>query len=65
MDKHPGFVAQHTEVPWRAIRNMRNRVAHGYFKIDDEVLWETIETALPALLAQLPVVIAAADRQTD
>lgn len=65
MDAYPDFVGRHTAVPWRAIRNMRNRVAHGYFKIDYEVLWETMAAALPALLAQLPAVIAAAHQQTD
>lgn len=29
MDKHSDFVGQHPEVPWRAIRNIRNQVAHG------------------------------------
>jgi uncharacterized protein with HEPN domain len=62
MDDYSGFVAQHPAVPWRAIRNMRNRVAHGYFRVDYDVLWETVTTALPALLAELPAVIAAADR---
>lgn len=62
MDGHPEFVAQHPAVPWRAIRNMRNQLAHGYFKVDNERLWNTVVSALPELLAQLPVVIAAADR---
>lgn len=64
MDGYPDFVAQHPEVPWRAIRNMRNRVAHGYFKIDYEVLWTTMTVALPELLIQLPSVIAAAKQHT-
>lgn len=65
MDAYPDFVATHPAVPWRSIRNMRNRVAHGYFKIDYELLWDTMEAALPALLSELPTVIAAADQQTD
>jgi uncharacterized protein with HEPN domain len=32
---------------------MRNRIAHGYFEIDLELVWRTIQTALPALLKQL------------
>lgn len=64
MNAYPDFVAQHPAVPWRSIRNMRNRVAHGYFKIDYELLWETMAAALPELLNQLPAVIAAADQQT-
>jgi uncharacterized protein with HEPN domain len=27
--EHPDFVAQHPQVPWRNIKGMRNRIAHG------------------------------------
>ena len=29
------------EVPWRVIIDMRNRVSHGYFDIDLDVVWNT------------------------
>ena len=54
MDHHPGFAASHPAVPWRSMRGMRNRVAHGYFDINLEVVWETVQTALPDLLSRLP-----------
>jgi uncharacterized protein with HEPN domain len=31
MDKHSEFIADHSEIPCRGMRGMRNRVAHGYF----------------------------------
>ncbi|AEG91770.1 HepT-like ribonuclease domain-containing protein [Ramlibacter tataouinensis] len=63
MAGHADFLARHPQVPWRSIRDMRNQVAHGYFTIDTEVVWRTVQDALPDLLAKLPVVIAAADQQ--
>jgi uncharacterized protein with HEPN domain len=33
---------------------MRNRMAHGYFDIDLDVVWEAVQERLPALLNQLP-----------
>jgi len=33
--------------------HMRNRIAHGYFDINLEVVWDTVQTALPALKSQL------------
>jgi uncharacterized protein with HEPN domain len=39
---------------------MRNRIAHGYFEINLDVVWETVRTALPDLLRVLP----AADQET-
>jgi uncharacterized protein with HEPN domain len=35
------------------MRGMRNRVAHGYFDINLDVVWDTIETALPDLWSRL------------
>jgi uncharacterized protein with HEPN domain len=32
------------------MRGMRNRIAHGYFDIDLDVVWDTVQNALPALL---------------
>ncbi len=32
---------------------MRNRVAHGYFDVNLEVVWDTIRSALPELREQL------------
>lgn len=36
MDRHPEFADRHPEIPWRSIRGMRNRIAHGYFDINLE-----------------------------
>jgi uncharacterized protein with HEPN domain len=38
------------------MRGMRNRIAHGYFAINLDVVWDTVQTALPDLLQQLPAV---------
>jgi len=56
MDDHPAFTQAHPDVPWRNMRGMRNRIAHGYFDINLDVVWETVRTALPELLKQLPVI---------
>jgi uncharacterized protein with HEPN domain len=32
---------------------MRNRLAHAYFDIDSDVLWESVNDGLPPLAAQL------------
>ena len=49
MDLHAKFAQQHAEVPWRQMRGMRNRIAHGYFETDFELVWDTVALALPAL----------------
>jgi uncharacterized protein with HEPN domain len=56
MDRHPAFTQAHAQVPWRSMRGMRNRIAHGYFAINFDVVWDTVQMALPELLKQLPAV---------
>ncbi|MDR0634294.1 MAG: DUF86 domain-containing protein [Azoarcus sp.] len=56
MDGYAEFTQMHTEVPWRSMRGMRNRIAHGYFDINLDVVWDTVQTALPALLQQLSAI---------
>jgi len=63
MDRYPGFADLHPNVPWRRMRGMRNRIAHGYFDIDLEIVWDTVRTALPALLEQLPAPPDEADNE--
>lgn len=55
MDRYAEFAAQSTQVPWRSMRGMRNRIAHGYFDINLDVVWDTVQSALPELLKVLPV----------
>jgi uncharacterized protein with HEPN domain len=61
MDGFAEFTQAHPTVPWHSMRGMRNRIAHGYFDINLDVVWETVQTALPELLQQLPVVLQDAD----
>lgn len=60
MDGHSAFTQTHAHIPWRSMRGMRNRIAHGYFDINLDVVWDTVQSALPVLLAQLPKVRQAA-----
>src|SRR5262249_27220247 len=53
MERYPDFVTSNPDLPWRGMRGMRNRVAHGYFDLNLDVIWDTVESALPALLAQI------------
>ena len=39
-------------IPWRVIIGTRNRVAHGYLGLDDDVIWSIIQGDIPELLAE-------------
>jgi uncharacterized protein with HEPN domain len=50
IQKHfPQFVTDHPELPLSSAYQMRNAVAHGYFKVDFEMVWKTICNDLPNL----------------
>jgi uncharacterized protein with HEPN domain len=43
------FINKHADMPWRQIKGMRNRAAHGYEDFDVDILWQTLKGDLPAL----------------
>jgi uncharacterized protein with HEPN domain len=46
-----------TSVPWAQIVGMRNRLVHACFEINRDILWDTVQLALPPLLVQLKPVV--------
>ena len=46
---HPDFAAAHPELPLSFAYQMRNAIAHGYFKVDFEIVWKTVQLELPPL----------------
>lgn len=58
IEKHdPAFAAAHPELPLAFAYQMRNALAHGYFKVDLEIVWRTVQRDLPRLLAQVRAVL--------
>ena len=37
------------EIPWKAVKGMRDRIAHGYFDINTDFVWDVVKNDLPAL----------------
>lgn len=52
------FTAQHPDLPLAFAYQMRNAVAHGYFKVDYEIVCKTIHADLPVLYGQVQKVMA-------
>ncbi|MCX6057278.1 MAG: DUF86 domain-containing protein [Chloroflexi bacterium] len=44
---------KYTAIPWTLMRAMRNRIVHVYFRIDEKLMWDTIQTDLPQLIPEL------------
>lgn len=41
------------DIPWRDIIAMRNRLIHGYFDVDLNIVWHTVTDELPPIIQQL------------
>lgn len=50
-----------SNIQWRQIISMRNRLIHGYLGIDNDTLWSIIQDDVPVLLNALLALKKAAD----
>jgi uncharacterized protein with HEPN domain len=44
---------QHSQIPWRSIAGMRDKVIHNYLNVDPKVIWKTVKEDIPPLIFQL------------
>jgi len=54
----PEFRETHPNLPWKKMVGMRDRLIHGYYDVNLDVVWETIIEDLPPLIAQLEKIVA-------
>ena len=48
----PEIRDRYPEVDWRGVAGLRDLLAHAYFGLDDNTLWDIIQTKLPDFLSQ-------------
>lgn len=48
---------QYPQIPWAQIVGTRNRLIHGYDFVDYDILWQTVQEDLPALVRELESVV--------
>ena len=55
---------RHSDVAWREIAGMRDFVAHEYFALDPEIVWDAVRRDIPNLLTRLREILEA-ERQAE
>ncbi|MCL2055468.1 MAG: DUF86 domain-containing protein [Oscillospiraceae bacterium] len=50
------FLIKNSELPWREIRGLRNRIVHAYGDINLNAIWDTIKIDLPDLTIKLKTI---------
>lgn len=55
------FKTFHSDIPWREITGMRDKLIHEYFSIDEKLLWDTITKDIPLFKEQIKKLLAKDD----
>lgn len=55
----PEIKDQHSGVPWKAIYGFRNFIAHEYFSLDVDIVWETVSQDVPELKSRIEQIMRA------
>lgn len=51
------FREAHPHVPWQKASGIRNRLVHGYFDVDVDVVWQTTKESLPPFVDQIRAIL--------
>ena len=44
---------KYADIPWREIMDMRNKIVHEYFSVDEKIMWDAIKNNLPVFKKQI------------
>jgi uncharacterized protein with HEPN domain len=55
--------SQSPEIPWPDIIAMRNRLIHGYFDVNLDIIWRTVNEEMPPIARQIERLLSSSDPQ--
>lgn len=54
----PGFLeTESPDTPWREIKGLRDHVAHGYFDLDADIIFNVVKEEIPLLRVTIKMII--------
>jgi uncharacterized protein with HEPN domain len=51
------FKSKYSDVPWKKISGMRDKLIHDYFGVDIDAVWETIQKDIPDLQKKIQAIM--------
>ena len=49
----PDFTEKQPEIKWRSMAGLRDRLIHGYFGVDYDLVWDVVQAKIPNLAARI------------
>ena len=54
----PEFIREkYSDIPWKNMAGMRDRLIHGYFGVDYALVWDTIEFDVPKIITLISQIL--------
>jgi uncharacterized protein with HEPN domain len=53
----PAFRDEHTDIPWQKMAGMRDRLIHGYDKLELDKVYDTVTKVIPPLIPKIEAII--------
>ena len=53
----PTFKSEHSNIDWKSMAGMHDRLIHGYFGVDYQIVWDVVVTEIPKLKPQIESLI--------
>jgi uncharacterized protein with HEPN domain len=53
----PNIREQYPTMEWRKIAGLRDILAHAYFSLENETLWDIVQNKVPELLKQVQCIV--------
>jgi len=51
------FKAKHSDIPWKRMAGMRDKMIHEYFGVNFKLVWESVDRDLPVLKQKIETIL--------